>query len=119
MRSLCLDNSCPCESCRGARLKSESLAVTVAGKNIAKVTALTIRDAAAFFVSLPLSPREEAIARQVLKEIRERLGFLQSVGLSWTVDHPYGERPDALVLNVDPSPGTPVHVGSTVTLTVF
>ena len=78
-----LMSSCPCESCRGARLKSESLAVTVAGKNIAKVTALTIRDAAAFFVSLPLSPREEAIARQVLKEVRERLGFLQSVGLSY------------------------------------
>jgi eukaryotic-like serine/threonine-protein kinase len=44
---------------------------------------------------------------------------LQAVGLNWTVDHPYGERPDAVVLNVDPGPGTPVHVGSTVTLTVF
>jgi eukaryotic-like serine/threonine-protein kinase len=44
---------------------------------------------------------------------------LQSVGLNWTVNHPYGERPDAVVLNVDPRPGTPVHVGDTVTLTVF
>ena len=72
-----------CEACGGARLRPESLAVTIAGKTIAQMTAMTIREAHETFSSLSLTPREEEIARQVLKEIRERLGFLENVGLSY------------------------------------
>ena len=78
-----LMSSRPCEACGGARLRPESLAVSIGEKNISEVTALTIRDAGPFFNSLQLTTREEAIARPVLKEIRERLGFLHSVGLSY------------------------------------
>jgi excinuclease ABC subunit A len=73
----------PCPACRGARLKPESLAVTIDGKNIAQVAALSIRKAMDSFDELPLTARERRIARQVLKEIRTRLGFLLNVGLDY------------------------------------
>ncbi|NPV79310.1 MAG: excinuclease ABC subunit UvrA [Firmicutes bacterium] len=81
----------PCPACNGARLKPESLAVTIAGKSIIDVTRMTVVDARDFFVSLKLTPREELIARQILKEIRERLGFLVDVGLDYlTLDRTAG-----------------------------
>ncbi|MER3456015.1 MAG: excinuclease ABC subunit UvrA [candidate division GAL15 bacterium] len=73
----------PCPECRGARLKRESLSVRVGGRNIAEVTALTVRQCLEFFENLHLSEREELIAHQVLKEIRARLGFLVNVGLDY------------------------------------
>jgi excinuclease ABC subunit A len=73
----------PCPTCKGARLKPESLAVTVGDKNIAHIGALSIRQAMAFFEKLPLTAREHQIARQVVKEIRTRLGFLINVGLDY------------------------------------
>ncbi|MFB3880022.1 MAG: excinuclease ABC subunit UvrA [Armatimonadota bacterium] len=73
----------PCPACKGQRLKPESLAVTVGDQNIAQVAALSIRKAMAFFTDLPLTDRQEKIARQVLKEIRTRLGFLLNVGLDY------------------------------------
>ncbi len=100
-------SSQPCPDCQGARLKPESLAVTIAGRPIHHVTAMSIARAAAFFRALEarvpfeerangkapsrfadeygqvLSDREFAIARQVLKEIRARLGFLVDVGLDY------------------------------------
>jgi excinuclease ABC subunit A len=81
----------PCPVCRGARLRRESLGLKIAGKSIADVVALTIKDAATFFATLSLGEREAAIARRVLKEIRERLGFLANVGLEYlTLDRPAG-----------------------------
>ncbi|NIM05845.1 MAG: excinuclease ABC subunit UvrA [Armatimonadetes bacterium] len=80
-------NTLPCPACKGARLKPESLAVTIAGKNIAEVCALSIQQCADFFDKLKLTQREATIARQILKEIRTRLGFLRGVGLDYlTVD---------------------------------
>src|SRR5437773_7254426 len=73
----------PCPTCGGARLKRESLAVTVADRNIAQVTGLSVTDAMAFFEGLDLSERERTIARGVLKEIRERLQFMVDVGLDY------------------------------------
>jgi excinuclease ABC subunit A len=73
----------PCPTCKGARLKPEILAVTINDKNIAEVSALSIRECARFFAYLPLSEREQHIARQILKEIRTRLGFLIGVGLDY------------------------------------
>src|SRR3989475_5835118 len=73
----------PCGACEGARLKPESLAVRVAGRNIAWYTALTIQRAVKEFDDLKLSERDRQIAHQVLKEIRERLGFLLNVGLGY------------------------------------
>jgi excinuclease ABC subunit A len=80
----------PCSACKGQRLKPESLAVTVADRNIAEVAAMSIRQATAFFDALagtagdtPLSAKQQQIARQVLKEIRTRLGFLMNVGLEY------------------------------------
>jgi excinuclease ABC subunit A len=73
----------PCPTCKGARLKPESLAVSVGERNIAEVSALSIRRAMEFFDNLSLTPREHQIARQVLKEIRTRLGFLINVGLDY------------------------------------
>ncbi len=73
----------PCTACGGARLRPESLAVTVGGKNIAEVTHLSIGEADRFFKNLELTDREEMIARQILKEIRARLGFLVNVGLEY------------------------------------
>ena len=73
----------PCSTCKGARLKPESLAVTVGDRNIAEVAALSIRRATEFFDALSLTGRDRQIARQVLKEIRTRLGFLMNVGLDY------------------------------------
>jgi excinuclease ABC subunit A len=73
----------PCKGCGGTRLRTEALAVKVGGKAIHEVTALSVSEALAFFEGLQLGPREEAIARQVLKEIKARLGFLVNVGLDY------------------------------------
>jgi excinuclease ABC subunit A len=73
----------PCQDCHGARLRPESLAITIDGRNIHEVTALPVRDALEFFTDLQLSDREQLIAHQVLKEIRARLGFLANVGLDY------------------------------------
>ena len=73
----------PCPVCKGKRLKPEALAVTINGSNISEVTALSIRQALNYFANLQLTPREETIARQILKEIRTRLGFLVDVGLDY------------------------------------
>jgi excinuclease ABC subunit A len=73
----------PCRACGGARLKPESLAVTVGGESIAQLTARSIRDTLAFVDALDLSEREEMIAERLLKEIRARLGFLVDVGLDY------------------------------------
>ncbi|HHY34656.1 MAG TPA: excinuclease ABC subunit UvrA [Firmicutes bacterium] len=73
----------PCPACHGTRLRPEALAVTVGDKNIAEVTAMSVDEALSFVNSLRLTPREEAIAGQVLKEIRARLTFLTDVGLGY------------------------------------
>ena len=73
----------PCPTCKGTRLRPESLAVTVAGRNIAEVAALSVGEAAAFFTGLELSDRDAFIAARVLKEINARLGFLLDVGLDY------------------------------------
>lgn len=72
-----------CPACEGARLKPEVLAVTVGGLNIDEVTRLSVSEALTFFENLELTERELMIARQVLKEIRARLGFLVNVGLDY------------------------------------
>ena len=66
----------PCTGCAGARLRPESLACRVNGKSILDVTRQSIRAAADFFAALPLTPAEEQIAREVVKEIRQRLRFM-------------------------------------------
>ncbi len=98
-------SSRPCPACGGKRLRPEALAVTIVGKNIDEVTRLSVVDALAFIRMLqgtpdeaeptrvppdsPLTPREYAIARQILKEIRARLGFMVDVGLDYlTLDRP-------------------------------
>ena len=73
----------PCRACGGARLRPETLAVTVAGLNIAQLTELSIRDTRAFIDTIDLSEREHMIAERLLKEIRERLRFLVDVGLDY------------------------------------
>ncbi|MBU6433543.1 MAG: excinuclease ABC subunit UvrA [Nitrospirae bacterium] len=73
----------PCEVCKGARLRPESLSVKVAKQSIAEVTHLSVRAAADFFGSLKFTERELVIAHRILKEIRERLGFLVNVGLDY------------------------------------
>jgi excinuclease ABC subunit A len=73
----------PCPTCDGARLKPESLAVTLADRSIAEVARLPIGDCAAWLSELVLTPREEQIAARVLKEINERLRFLVDVGLHY------------------------------------
>ena len=81
----------PCPNCGGARLRRESLGFKIGGRSIADVVRLTIKGAGVFFDGLTLSERETAIARRVLKEIRERLGFLTNVGLDYlTLDRPAG-----------------------------
>lgn len=80
-----------CVDCNGGRLRPESLAVLVNGKNIMEVTALSIRDSYPFFEALELTDRELLIAEQVLKEIRARLSFLLNVGLDYlTLDRHAG-----------------------------
>lgn len=73
----------PCEACKGKRLKEESLAVTVGGLNIAEATDKSIRDLIEFYSNLELSEKEHMIGDQIIKEILERLTFLQSVGLGY------------------------------------
>ena len=73
----------PCETCHGARLRPESLSIKLAKKSIAEVTKLSVRTAADFFLSLKFTDRELVIAHRILKEIRERLGFLVNVGLDY------------------------------------
>jgi excinuclease ABC subunit A len=73
----------PCPTCNGARLKPEALHIMVGGLNIQQVTALPIRDGQVFFDQLSLSDKDQEIARRILKEIRERLGFLVNVGLDY------------------------------------
>jgi len=73
----------PCEVCKGARLRPESLSVKLAAQSIAEVTHLSVRAAADFFGSLKFTERELLIAHRILKEIRERLGFLVNVGLDY------------------------------------
>jgi excinuclease ABC subunit A len=81
----------PCPACEGGRLRAESLAVRVGGISIRELAALTIKEAGRFFAELVLGEREQAIARRVLKEIRERLGFLRDVGLEYlTLDRAAG-----------------------------
>ncbi|MDZ7339260.1 MAG: excinuclease ABC subunit UvrA [candidate division KSB1 bacterium] len=78
-----------CPDCGGARLKKESLAVRIGDYNIHAVTTMSIKEALRFFENLQLNPREMEIARQILKEIRERLTFLLNVGLDYlTLDRP-------------------------------
>src|SRR6266403_287750 len=79
----------PCPTCGGSRLRSETLSVKIAGRSIADVVRFPIKAARQFFDTLTLSERDMAIARRVLKEIRERLGFLSQVGLDYlTLDRP-------------------------------
>ena len=73
----------PCPGCGGLRLKKEVLAVTVGGLNIASFTDMSVTDALKFIDSLELTEKESMIADRILKEIRERLGFLESVGLQY------------------------------------
>ncbi len=73
----------PCPDCGGKRLKKESLAVTVGGKNIHEITSMSVIDCDHFFKSLTLTQRESIIAEQILKEIHARLGFLVDVGLDY------------------------------------
>jgi excinuclease ABC subunit A len=81
----------PCPACGGSRLRPESLGLKIAGRSIADVVRFTIKEAGGFFASLTFGEREAAIARRVLKEIRERLGFLMNVGLDYlTLDRPAG-----------------------------
>ncbi|MFZ1803630.1 MAG: excinuclease ABC subunit UvrA, partial [Nitrospira sp.] len=73
----------PCAVCHGARLRPESLSIKLAKQSIAEVTSLSVRAAAEFFLSLKFTDRELVIAHRILKEIRERLGFLVNVGLDY------------------------------------
>ena len=72
-----------CPECKGRRLKPEALAVTVSDKPIDKIVALQLKDAEDFFRTISLTPREEQIAGKILKEVRDRLGFLCSVGVGY------------------------------------
>ena len=72
-----------CPECGGSRLKKESLAVTVKGLNIDEVSRMSVSEAAEFFDNMKLTEREQIIGKQILKEIRERLSFLVSVGLEY------------------------------------
>jgi excinuclease ABC subunit A len=72
-----------CPDCGGRRLKPEALSVTVAGRTVDKIVAFQLRDADAFFRDVHLTAREEAIAGKILKEVRDRLGFLNAVGVGY------------------------------------
>lgn len=76
-------SECPCPSCKGKRLKMESLAVTVGGSSIYDFTTLPVVDALAFVDALALTKTQMMIADRILKEIKSRLGFLRSVGLEY------------------------------------
>ncbi|MCF8260754.1 MAG: excinuclease ABC subunit UvrA [Melioribacteraceae bacterium] len=76
-------NTLTCSSCKGGRLRKESMAVKFGGKNIYEVTSLSIEKASRFFDELKLDERDSFIAEQILKEINSRLGFLLNVGLDY------------------------------------
>ena len=78
-----LMSECPCPECGGRRLRKESLAVTVGGKNIYEFTTLSVEDALSWLDGLTLTEQQLLIADRILKEIRSRLGFLKSVGLGY------------------------------------
>jgi len=81
----------PCDACGGTRLKPESLAIKVGGLSIAEVTRMSIKQARRFFDELKLNEREQTIAHQILKEIKQRLDFLINVGLDYlTLDRAAG-----------------------------
>ena len=81
----------PCPSCEGKRLKQEILWVLISGKSINEVTSMSVREVLDFFTNLVLSERESYIARQIIKEIKERLSFLVDVGLDYlTLDRAAG-----------------------------
>src|ERR1700709_2222849 len=71
----------PCPECRGQRLRAEARAVLINDKNICEASALTITAAQEFFDNLQLTPSQEEIAGKILEETRERISFLQQVGL--------------------------------------
>lgn len=73
----------PCPECKGARLRKESLAVTVKGLNIDEVSRLSVAESMEFFDNIELTEKEKIIGKQILKEIKERLNFLVSVGLDY------------------------------------
>ncbi|HEV2867399.1 MAG TPA: excinuclease ABC subunit A, partial [Allosphingosinicella sp.] len=78
-------SAAPCETCHGARLRPEPLAVKIAGEHISQAAARSVRHALAWFSTLEakLNPQQQEIARAILKEINERLGFLNNVGLDY------------------------------------
>ncbi|HLG23027.1 MAG TPA: excinuclease ABC subunit UvrA, partial [Candidatus Manganitrophaceae bacterium] len=81
----------PCSVCNGNRLKPESLAIKIDGKSISDLTRYSIQGALQFILDLPLNDKERLIAQRILKEIRERLGFLVNVGLDYlTLDRAAG-----------------------------
>lgn len=78
-----------CPTCQGHRLRPESTAVTIQGRSLPEINACTVRDALQFFTELQLSPQDQLIAQEVLKEIQARLGFLTRVGLGYlSLDRP-------------------------------
>ena len=76
-------SSVPCPECHGQRLKPEALAVTVGGKSIAEISEMSVVASRDFFANLSLTPKQQMIASQILKEINSRLGFLANVGLNY------------------------------------
>lgn len=76
-------SSNPCPECKGARLKKESLAVMVGGKNVQQVSSMSVEDIKSFFDAIDLTARQKLIAHQILKEINARVGFLVDVGLDY------------------------------------
>jgi len=84
-------NMKPCPVCKGARLRPEVLAVRIRDKNIQDVTRMSVNEAASFFTNVDLTAREKTISHQIMKEVRERLGFLVNVGLDYlTLDRSAG-----------------------------
>ena len=73
----------PCTTCHGTRLRHEALAIKIGGLNIAELTNMTVRDLIPFFDTLQLTPKQELIGKQIFKEIKARLNFLQTVGLEY------------------------------------
>jgi excinuclease ABC subunit A len=73
----------PCPECKGMRLKKESLAVTVSGKNIYEITSMSIRDLSEYLAGMKLTEQQKLIGSQVMKEIKSRVGFLVDVGLEY------------------------------------
>ena len=72
-----------CKVCKGKRLKDEVLAVTVNDKNIMEICDMSIKNSLDFFMNLSLTEKQEKIAKEILKEIRERLTFMTNVGLDY------------------------------------